>query len=361
MSQSLNFHWFRRDLRLHDNASLYAALNSGKPVQSVFIFDKTILNRLENKNDARVSFLHDTLTQLDFELQKNGGKLWIEYGTPIEVWKKLARENKIETVFCNRDYEPLAIGRDNQVMEFLADTGIKFKQYKDQVIFEHDEVVKDDGKPYTVYTPFGKKWRKRYALEGCPDYKSEKLLKNINQTSEGRNWTLEEIGFTRSSILIPAYTKEIEDYNTTRDVPSLDGTSKLGPHLRFGTVSVRRIASYAEKKNDTFFGELIWREFFMQILWHFPNVVTDSFKSKYEGIKWLNNEAHFEKWCKGETGYPFVDAGMRELNATGHMHNRARMITASFLVKHLLIDWRWGEAYFAAKLNDFELSSNNGN
>jgi deoxyribodipyrimidine photo-lyase len=351
--------WFRRDLRLHDNCALYHALQSRFPVLLIFIFDEDILNELP-KNDARVSFIYESLNQLNTEFLQRGNAIKIEKGNTLEVWKKLIQSYAIKEVYFNKDYEPYAIGRDKKLKTLFLEKGIQCNSYKDQVIFEEAEIVKEDGLPYTVYTPFKNKWLKKYSESTIENFPSENFLDNI--TPEIFNFpSLADIGFQESELKVLPYDKNcIPNYEKTRDLPYLE-TSNLSVHLRFGTISIRKLVAYTMKKNDTFTSELIWREFFMQILWHFPKVVNENFKSKYNFIKWRNNEADFKLWCEGKTGYPIVDAGMRQLNQTGYMHNRVRMITASFLTKHLLIDWRWGEAYFAEKLLDFELSSNNGN
>lgn len=356
--------WFRRDLRLHDNHGLYQALKGSDPVLPIFIFDKEILESLKDKADIRVGFIHHALGEMQATLQANGSSLYILHDTPIQAFEKLTKEFEIAAVYTNHDYEPYAIDRDNEVGRFLESKGIPFHTYKDQVIFERNEVVKSDGSPYTIFTPFSKIWKEKYTAQKKERYPSEKHLDNLLETKPFPFPTLKQIGFEEVKVDIPpkAPDKEIiQHYDETRNLPYKNGTSRLSVHLRFGTVSVRELAAKAAAWNDQWLNELIWREFFMMILWHFPNVVTESFKSKYDRIPWRNNEAEFKKWCAGETGYPMVDAGMREMNATGLMHNRVRMIVASFLTKHLLIDWRWGEAYFAEKLVDYELSSNNGN
>ncbi|MEP2026105.1 MAG: deoxyribodipyrimidine photo-lyase [Reichenbachiella sp.] len=354
----INIFWFRRDLRLNDNTGLNSALKSGLPVLPIFIFDSNILDELEN-NDPRVQFIHQSLKGIQQELVKAGKSLRIFHGNPQEVWKQILSEYEVNSVFANKDYEPYATERDRQVQLFLSESYIEFQVFKDQVIFEKSEIVKADGLPYTVYTPYKNKWLSSIK----PDSFKTENPSFDNLVNEIHDWPeLADIGFTSSPIqVLPPSMSSLSDYGATRDYPAQDSTSKLGPHLRFGTVSVREMARIAQKTNQVFLSELIWREFFMQILFHFPHVVSQSFRSKYDDIKWRNNEEEFEKWCQGQTGYPIVDAGMRELNATGYMHNRVRMITASFLVKHLLIDWRWGEAYFAQKLLDYDLASNNGN
>ncbi len=355
--------WFRRDLRLEDNKGLFEAVSNCSEVLPIFIFDKSILDQLE-PDDARVTFIHEAITAINTKLQAIGKSLAVFYGEPLNVLKQLIEENKIEALYSNRDYEPYARERDKAVYELLASKNIPFKSYKDQVIFEKSDVTKDDGLPYLVYTPYSKKWKQHFKKITLDDYPSEKQLDKIAVHSYPF-LTLTEIGFHTSKIKVTPYDVSdtlIQNYEATRNFPAVNKTSYLGIYLRFGTVSIRHMMSKAiQQKNETFWNELIWREFFMQILWHFPHTKYASFKSKYDAIRWSNNEDEFQKWCDGNTGYPFVDAGMRELNATGHMHNRVRMIVASFLCKHLLIDWRWGETYFALKLLDYEQSSNVGN
>ncbi|MEM0543298.1 deoxyribodipyrimidine photo-lyase [Flavobacterium sp. j3] len=359
----MNIFWFRRDLRLDDNVGLFHALNSGIEVLPVFIFDEDILSQLP-ADDARVTFIHQQLEKIQNQLQKIGKSLAVFHGKPIEIFKQLITENSIKTVYTNHDYEPYARKRDLDLYHLFKDKGIEFKTSKDQVIFEKSEVVKDDGTPYVVYTPYSNKWKENFKKIQVTFYKSEEYLDNITQHSYPF-LSLSDIGFAPSSFNVTPFDISnalIDNYEATRNFPALNKTSYLGIYLRFGAVSIRKIVAKAiESKNETFFKELIWREFFMQILWHFPHTNKASFRSKYDEVKWDNNEDLFQKWCEGKTGYPFVDAGMRELNTTGHMHNRVRMITASFLCKHLLIDWRWGEAYFASKLLDYEQSSNVGN
>jgi len=355
--------WFRRDLRLTDNAALFHALHSHEAVLPIFIFDENILSQLE-KDDARVTFIHKQLENIQSELNKIGKSLAVFHGTPETVFKQLISENTISAVFANHDYEPAARKRDTAINQLLKEHQIEFKTCKDQVIFEKNEVVKDDGTPYVVFTPYSKKWKEHLSKIRLIAYPSEDLLQNI-AIHAYPFLRLNDIGFEKSNIEPRPFDiseKLITHYQETRNFPAIKGTSMLGVYLRFGTVSIRKLILEAQKnKNETFLNELIWREFFMQILWHFPHTVNRSFKEKYDAIHWENNEDWFQKWCDGKTGYPFVDAGMRELNATGHMHNRVRMIVASFLCKHLLIDWRWGETYFAQKLLDYEQSSNVGN
>ena len=363
MKTKLNLFWFRRDLRLIDNHGLYEALKSELPVLPIFIFDTNILEKLENKEDKRVDFIFQALEKLNEYLEKQGKSIQIFYGRPLEIYQKLTEKYNIESVFFNEDYEPYAIKRDQEIADFLNKKGINFHTYKDQVIFQKDEITKADGKPYTVYTPYSKQWLLKFNDQNLEFFASDKKLENLLNI-EKQNITLENIGFKKTNYLFenPKINLEIlEKYQETRDFPTLE-TSQMSVHLRFGTFSIRKLVKIAnELKDKTYLKELIWREFFMQILWHFPKVIHHSFKEKYDNIAWENNEELFQKWCEGKTGYPIVDAGMRELNETGLMHNRVRMVCASFLTKHLLTDWRIGEAYFAEKLMDYDLSANNGN
>ncbi|MGB5418593.1 cryptochrome/photolyase family protein [Algibacter sp.] len=365
MKQTVNIFWFRRDLRLDDNVGLYEALSSNNPVLPIFIFDEDILERLP-ENDARVTFIHEILQQINNKLKTDfGSSLAFFHGKPIEVFKNLVKNYTIESVFTNRDYEPYAKTRDEEINRFLTENNIQFQTFKDQVIFEKDDVTKSDGKPYLVYTPYMKRWKETFWNLHFDFHPSEKLLDNLMPGMDLPNLSLSDIGFVKSSQEITPYTVTptlIQEYEATRNFPAKDSTSKLGPHLRFGTVSVRRMVEKAiAEENEIFWQELIWREFFMQILWHFPHTKDSSFKPKYDRIEWRNNETEFKAWCEGKTGYPLVDAGMRQLNETGFMHNRVRMLVGSFLCKHLLIDWRWGEAYFAEKLHDYDMASNVGN
>ncbi len=355
--------WFRRDLRLQDNAGLHAALSGDHPVQPIFIFDEHILADLEDKSDPRVSFLHQELDAINEELHSKNTSLAVYHGEPMKVWKQLTKDFNIAAVYTNRDYEPYATKRDQDVADFLSSEGVDFNTFKDQVILEPWEVLKKDETPYLVYTPYSKMWKKVVQEKDFEPYSSALYFDNWNVSSFDFP-TLKSIGFEPTTIAIPNkrltdHTMEV--YADERDFPAKDSTSKLGIHLRFGTVSVREIAARARNKSEVFYSELIWREFFMMILYHYPHAVTNNFNKKYDAVPWRNDKEEFKKWCEGKTGYPMVDAGMRELNATGYMHNRVRMITAGFLTKHLLIDWRWGEAYFASKLLDYELSANNGN
>jgi len=362
----INCFWFRRDLRLIDNVGLYHALGAGLPVLPIFIFDKTILDKLPAQ-DARVSFIHRTLNELQVQLIELGSSLVVMYGTPSAVWEQLMERYDIHTIFTNKDYEPYAKTRDAAIQQLASSKGITFQTYKDQVIFEGLEVAKDDGTPYTVFTPYSKKWKKLANLETSKDslqsFPSELRLRSFINLSPQAIPTLESMNFDNSFLPIPERTVKqslIKKYDETRNFPAQLGTSRLGIHFRFGTISIREKARKADELNETFLNELIWRDFYAMILGNFPHVAQQAFRKEYDTIEWENNEAHFKRWCEGTTGYPIVDAGMRELNTTGFMHNRVRMITASFLTKHLLIDWRWGEAYFAEKLLDFDLASNNG-
>ncbi len=367
MKQKISVFWFRRDLRLTDNTALYFALKSGFPVLPIFIFDKEILDDLPPE-DARVSFIHQQLTEINQNLQsKYSRSLSIFYGNPNSVFAQILKEYTVEGIYVNKDYEPYALKRDSEIESLANSSGTEFYRYKDQVIFEEGEVVKDNGEPYVVYTPYKNRWKSIFnPRRNLDPHKSEELLENILEKQSGSFPSLEEMGFKRSDIQIPIFNLDedlIANYEATRNYPARKhGTSRIGPHLRFGTISIREVMKKAlEVNNETYWNELIWREFFMQILWHFPKTVDHAFKPQYDRIRWRNNREEFEAWKNGKTGYLLVDAGMRELNTTGYMHNRVRMLVASFLCKHLLIDWRWGEAYFAEKLLDFELSSNVGN
>lgn len=364
MKTKVNIMWFRRDLRVTDNAALYHALRSDLPVVPVFIFDRNILSQLE-RTDRRVTFIYDAVAEMQRGIAKAGSCIDIYHDTPTGAFTEILGKYDVNAVYTNRDYEPYARERDLALEKLLAANGAAFHTYKDHVIFDRDEVLKDDGTPYTVFTPYSKRWKAALTPFFLSSYPAEKYYGNFLQRGTGSFPALESIGFEKSSDMFPA--KRIPDdvirhYSERRDYPGLThGTSRMGVHLRFGTVSIRELARHAQQLNETYLNELIWREFYQMILWHFPKVGKgQSFKAAYDRIPWQNNEAHFERWCNGTTGYPIVDAGMRELNATGFMHNRVRMITASFLVKHLLIDWRWGEAYFSAKLLDYDLAANNG-
>ncbi len=351
--------WFRRDLRLQDNTALFHALNSEHEILPVFIFDEEIISELP-KDDGRISFIHESLQAINQSLNTFNSSIRVEKGNPMEVWTQLISKYEIDTVFANKDYEPYARKRDTEIHQLLAKNNIAFKLYKDQVIFEESEITKSDGLPYTMFTPYKNKWHEKFQYIDSPPLPFPKKP-NFKEKSFDLP-ALNALGFEKSGIHVQPYTLDaISDYENTRNFPSLDSTSYLSPHLRFGTIGIRQLIAQIPIANTPFINELIWREFFMQILFHFPEVTHHNFKSKYNGVKWRNDETEFQKWCDGQTGYPIVDAGMRQLNETGYMHNRVRMITAGFLCKHLLIDWKWGEAYFANKLLDYELSSNNGN
>ncbi|KQC07639.1 MAG: deoxyribodipyrimidine photolyase [Candidatus Cloacimonas sp. SDB] len=357
--KNISVFWFRRDLRLEDNKGLEQALNSEHAVLPIFIFDDNIIAELP-EDDARITFIYDSLQILNFQLREFEGSLLILKGKPEEIWQKLISEYQIKQVFFNQDYEPYAIERDNKIRSLLQENGIQLKSYKDQVIFAENEVVKQDGKPYTVFTSYKKKWLENYYWN--PIIPSKNKIKKNFLKLKLKFPELSELGYKRSVIKVRDYDlSHLDRYAETRDFPGLDHTTYLGPHLRFGRVSIRKIIADLKLEDEIFLSELIWREFFLQILFHFPRVVTENFKTRYNGIRWNYCLRNFERWCNGETGYPFVDAGMRQLNETGFMHNRVRMIAAGFLCKHLLIDWRWGESYFYEKLLDYELSSNNGN
>jgi deoxyribodipyrimidine photo-lyase len=351
--------WFRRDLRLEDNTALNHALDSGFPVLPLFIFDQNIIRDLP-VDDPRITFIHKLLRFINHKLNEHGSSIKILKGQPGKVWKNLISDHEVENVYVNKDYEPYALERDNKIRALLNQHGIRLYEFKDQVIFEGNEVVKDNGEPYTVYTPYKNRWLQRFYTDkiGAVQQPDLKHLLPSNHSFP----SLAEIGFRESNIKVRKYDlSQLDDYATMRDLPAADSTSYLGPHLRFGTISIRHVIQQLKPADTVFLSELIWREFFMQILFHFPRVVHRNFKSRYDGIAWKNDEHDFEQWCQGNTGYPMVDAGMRQLNTTGYMHNRVRMVVASFLCKHLLIDWIWGESYFAEKLLDYELSSNNGN
>ena len=355
--------WFRRDLRLEDNHGLYQALKTSKKVRPLFIFDSHILNKLPQQ-DARVEYILNALGNLNDAMKKNRCCIGMYHGEPKAILNKLIENEKIELVVVNHDYEPYARERDQEIKKFLKTKGVRFETYKDQVIFEQDEVTKNDGKPYVVYTPYSRKWMEKFSKENVKDYKSEDLLNSLTDMDFFDHDDV-ILNFSKNTINPPElrFTKQIiEEYSETRNFPHLDKTSKIGVFLRFGNISIRKAVKQSDKAVDkTFLKELIWREFFMQILWHYPKTTKISFKEKYERVKWRNNMQEFKLWCEGKTGYPIVDAGMNELNSTGFMHNRVRMIVASFLCKHLLVDWRLGEKYFSDKLFDYEQSSNVGN
>ena len=357
----MNIFWFRKDLRLNDNIGLFKALKNGDKVLGVFIFDDAILHELDT-NDPRVSFIYDCLASINKEIVKFGGSLLIKRGDVLSVWQEILANYSPKALFYNRDYEPYALDRDKKVQALFEKNQLEVHSFKDQVYFEPHEVLKKDGTPYTVYTPYKRKWLEKFHQTSIEiQAVSQKQLKQFVATEEAFP-CMEDLGIERSTIKVKDFSLEdIKQYADTRDFPSKDAGTYLGPHLRFGTVGIRTLIKKTLNESEVLLSEYIWRSFFKQILYHFPHVVGGSFKKNYDAIPWRNNEEEFQKWCQGKTGYPIVDAGMRQLNATGYMHNRVRMITASFLIKHLLIDWRWGEAYFAKKLLDFDLSANNGN
>ena len=356
--------WFRRDLRLQDNAGLYHALRENTNVLPLFIFDKNILNQLEEKCDRRVDFIHQALTEINEKLISLNSSLTVLYDTPVDVFKKFSKTYSIKNVYTNHDYEPYANERDGELKLFFEKNKIEFKTFKDQCVFEKNEVTKDDGKPYTVFTPYSNKWKKKLTKYHYKAYPTEKYFKNFAKLKLQEIPSLKSMGFKKTDITlnkkITVSSLLLQKYKDQRDYPAIDGTSKLSVYLRFGVISIRSLVEKSLPHSETWLNELIWRDFYMMILWHFPHAAKNSFKKQYDSIPWSNNEENFNKWCEGKTGFPIVDAGMRELNATGFMHNRVRMIVSSFLIKDLLIDWRWGEAYFAQKLNDFDLSANNG-
>lgn len=355
--------WFRRDLRWDDNTALYHALSGEYRVLPLFIFDKNILDDLEDPEDARLEFIHNTLVQMNQDLKKKGSSILFRYGTPMEVMTEILSNHSVTAVYANRDYEPYARERDKEIYDLLQSHDIPFHSFKDHVIFERKNVMKDDDTPYVVFTPYSRKWKSLLTPEDFEFLSSALLFSNFYERPFEEPPSLAEMGFKQTNIKIPPSTLSehlLENYHEQRDYPAAEATSRLGIHLRFGTISIRKVAARAFESSEVFLNELIWREFYQMILWHFPKVVDHNFHKKYDGLEWRNNEEEFDLWCKGETGYPIVDAGMRQMNQTGFMHNRVRMIVASFLTKHLLIDWRWGEAYFAKKLLDYELASNNG-
>ncbi len=362
--QKVNISWFRRDLRLHENAALYHALKDGNPVIPIFIFDKNILDLLDDKADRRVEFIHAALEEMQQQLLKIGSTLEVYYGTPMEVFKSLVAKYNVEKVFTNHDYEPYALEREQIIQSYLESENVSLTTYKDQVLLEKDEVLKDDGKPYTVFTPYSRKWKAILTDFHLKPFPTEKYFSNFYKQQAKGIPDLSSMGFKVVDKPFPSKLLNEElviKYADQRNFPAIAGTSKLGVHLRFGTISIRELALKSRGLSETYLNELIWRDFYHMILWHFPHIGHyKAFKPQYDAIEWRKDEGGFERWCKGETGYPIVDAGMRELNETGFMHNRVRMIVASFLTKHLLIDWRLGEAYFAQKLLDFDLPANNG-
>ena len=360
----INIFWMRRDLRLNDNKGLWEALKNGLPVRIIFIFDTQILQNLNNPNDRRVSFIYNRILELNRQLKPFESEIHCFYGSVKNVFERLTKETNINAVFANRDYEPYGIKRDKEIDEYLRQRGIQFTDFKDHLIFETTDIVKENREPYGIYTPYSKKWKQHYYSRPHECWNSEQLLSRLDKTQAADIPKLETMGFN----FIEGIGTELDlnmdiiaNYDKTRNTPSIAGTSRLGPHLRFGTVSIRELAKKASTINETYLNELIWREFFSQVLFHYPHVVDGAYKKKYDAVLWRNNEEELLLWQEGKTGFPLVDAGIRELVETGFMHNRVRMVVASFLVKDLLIDWRIGEAWFARHLMDYELASNNGN
>ena len=357
--------WLRRDLRLHDHHALSEALQAHPHVLPLFIFDTNILEQLPSKKDPRVHFIHTQLSLLHKKLASTNHSLLVLQGKPLPLFQTLLKNHPITAIYANEDYEPYAHTRDNAIKKLCDSHKISFQLYKDQVIFSPDEVTKKNGAPYTIYTAYMKQWKKQYLpamSQPFPVTPHQAHLLHAKQPLPLP--TLSDIGFQPTTIPIPPAqfdTNRIHNYHLQRDTLSPSSTTHLGIHLRFGTISIRKATQVAHQHNETWLNQLIWRNFFMAILAHYPHVVNKAFKPAYDRIQWQHNVKHFHAWCNGHTGFPLVDAGMRELNTTGLMHNRARMVTASFLTKLLRIDWRWGEAYFAEKLLDYELASNNGN
>ncbi len=355
--------WFRRDLRLDDNAALYHALRSPYPVVPVFIFDKHILDDLE-EYDKRIQFIYDTLEDLQAQLKKLGTGMEVLYDTPQNAYRELTKKYKVARVYANEDYEQYALDRDALIAEELKKAGATFSLHKDHVIFAKSEVVKDDGLPYTVFTPYSRRWKATLTPFHLKPYPTRKYFSRFHPGIGNQLPSLKAMGFKETDHEFPSArisSEKIKDYAQHRDYPALDGTTRAGIHLRFGTISIRQLAARAQEESAVYLNELIWRDFYSQVLWHFAHVRKGhSFKQEFDKLKWRNNQQEFEAWCAGKTGYPIVDAGMRQMNETGFMHNRLRMITASFLTKHLLIDWRWGEAYFARQLLDYDYASNCG-
>lgn len=363
MKKEISICWFRRDLRLEDHAALYYALKGPYPVVPLFIFDINILSKLNNRQDARLTFIHQTLAALQLQLLELGSTFEVKYGTPEQAWTEILKVYDVKAVYTNQDYEPYARERDDALAEYLRSENIVFHTYKDQVIFEKNEITKADLKPYTVFTPYFRQWHQKLDSFYLKAYPVAKYFGNLLPQPSKEMISLTEMGFKPSTLHFPDqnFSTKLQGYEEKRDFPAQDETTHIGIHLRFGTISIRAAAREAiAQKAEKWLSELAWRDFYMMILWHFPHTVSHSFKPAYDRIVWRNNETEFEAWCTGETGYPLVDAGMKQLNETGYMHNRVRMLVASFLTKHLLIDWRWGEAYFAEKLLDYDQASNVG-
>ncbi|MFZ5630073.1 MAG: cryptochrome/photolyase family protein [Spirochaetota bacterium] len=356
-------HWFRRDLRLDDNTALAAAAKSGLEVLPIFIFDTNILSRLRLKDDRRVAFIHETLMNLRKVLQQQGGELLVLCGKPEEIFPVLFERFSVAAVYCNEDYEPYARERDAKIARLCSERGIVFTATKDHVVFAPHEVLKDDGTPYHVFTPYSRRWLAAFEQNPPAGQNGAPLCRWLRANDIDPMPRLEDLGFSPVASLAPPAALDsaiIENYAATRDIPGIRGTSRLGIHLRFGTISVRRLALVARELNAKFLAELIWREFYQMILWYYPDTVSKAFRSQYAALRFPGTEEDFRRWRNAETGYDLVDAGIRELVETGFMHNRVRMVVASFLTKHLLCDWRWGEHFFAQYLLDYELASNVG-
>lgn len=379
MQYSTSLVWFRRDLRDYDHAAFYYALKASKQVYCVFIFDTEILNNLSNKADRRVEFIWESVNSLKITLQKRGGDLIVLHGEAIKELPLLAHKLKAQAVFTNHDYEPSTIARDQEVAQNLQMQAIDFNHYKDQVIFEKNEILTLAHKPYSVFTPYKNMWLKHINDFYLRPYPVDSYLANLAKIEPQPLLSLESLEFTRTNLanmrlpigmdgaatLFNDFVERIKHYKEARDFPSVKGVSYLSVHLRFGTISIRQLARTALQIGglgaETWLSELIWRDFYFQILHHNPQLEAGkAYKPEFESIPFPNQTALFTAWCDGATGYPLVDAAMRQLNSTGFMHNRLRMVAASFLVKDLLIDWRWGERYFAEKLIDYDFSANNG-
>ena len=377
--------WFRRDLRDFDHAALCAALRDSEAVYCAFVFDREILDRLSARADRRVEFIHGSVIELDASLRARGGALLVRHAVARDVIPRLAAELGADAVFANHDYEPAAIDRDAAVGRALTAQGCAFHTYKDQVIFERSEILTQAGTPFTVFTPYRNAWLKALTPAQLAPHPVEAHMHALAAPPAALQHgmpSLESIGFERTNLsnldIAPGMTggdrrfadfqRRIDRYRDARDFPGIKGPSYMSIDLRFGTVSIRQLAAYAHARSlhaggegaATWLSELIWREFYAQILWHNPHVADGAFKPAYNALAFRNDKRQFAAWCNGATGYPIIDAAMRQINQTGYMHNRLRMIVASFLVKDLLIDWRWGERYFADHLNDFDLASNNG-
>ena len=371
--------WFRRDLRDYDHAALYHALKNSEQVFCIFVFDTDILDQLQNKADRRVEFIWESLRELKAALQSHGGDLIVTHGKASDIIPQQAKSLGVNAVFGNRDYEPRAIERDANVAEQLAQASIEFHQFKDQVIFEQDEVLTQQGKAYGVFTPYKNAHLKKLNDFYLKPYPSDRYFSRLAPHQANAMPDLKDLGFQRTNLsemklptgmqgaktLFEDFMSRINQYNEARNYPAIKGPSYLSVHLRFGTISIRHIARTAWQMAgagaETWLSELIWRDFYFQILHHHPKIASgQAYKAEFNELKFSNELALFEAWCKGKTGYPLVDAAMRQLNQTGYMHNRLRMVVASFLVKDLLIDWRWGERYFAENLIDFDFSANNG-